>query len=338
MLYAPADHLWGWSLSAEIPLRKALLLLLLAAAPGCAYRIGSGVMAGALEEMAGQGRSDGVEEMGERMIERALLVELGHQLGNGLTSGATDITPEQQARLEGVIEGILTVAAQRAGKGLRTEVSPELRAMVQRDIVDALAQGLRGELGSSVEHVVDRVVTRAILSLRKGMSDEEMKLATADLLRDSIYYAMRESQGGTTSVGETLEHTLVESVLEPMERSVGGIGNQVAMQVDASARRTENTLKSIIGVLVVFGSILFMLYMIRTRQLRRAQETRHKAEAGLRGVESALELLDDQTRAAVRARVEEFQHVADEIVLATRSDEYARTPPPPKKRSDDYMR
>lgn len=290
-------------------------------------------MAGALEEMAGQGRSEGVEKMGERMIERALLVELGHQLGSGLTSGAAEITPEQRRELESLVEGILTVAAQRTGQGLRREVSPELREMVQRDIVDALAEGLRTKVSDSLESTVDRVVTRAILALRRGMSNEEMKLATADLLRDSIYYAVREGQGGTPAIAETLQYTLVENVLDPMEESVGGLTNAVALQVSEAERRTQNTLRSIIGVLVVFGGVLFLLYMVRTRQLRRAMETRERAEAGLRGVESALELMDASTRAAVLQRVEQFQHVK-EAPPARRSDDYARTPTPPEKRRD----
>lgn len=319
----------GRPLPPRAPFLVALLLITVIGSPGCAYRIGSGVMAGALEEMAGQGRSEGVERMGEQLIERALLVELGHQLGSGLTSGATDVTAEQQQRIEDLVGGLLTVAAKRTGSGLRREVSPELRAMVQRDIVDALSEGLRNDVGASLENVVDRVVTRAILALRRGMADEEMKLVISDLVRESVYYAVREGQGGTPAVGEVLEVTLVENVLHPMEQSVGGLTNQVALQVDASARRTENTLKSIIGVLVVFGSVVFLLYMIRTRQLRRAQETRQRAEAGLRGVESALELLDDRTREAVRQRVEQFQHVADDV----------QDPPPRrKKRSDDYLR
>jgi hypothetical protein len=72
--------------------------------------------------MGGGGRSEGVETMGDRMLERALLVELGHQLGSGLASGATDITPEQQQAMESVVDGLLVVAAERTGKGLREEV------------------------------------------------------------------------------------------------------------------------------------------------------------------------------------------------------------------------
>ena len=53
--------------------------------------------------------------MGDRMLERALLVELGHQLGSGLASGATDITPEQQQAMESVVDGLLVVAAERTG-------------------------------------------------------------------------------------------------------------------------------------------------------------------------------------------------------------------------------
>ena len=110
-----------------------LLLIAALLGPGCAYRIGSGAIAGAIDELGGEGRTEGVEAVTEDLIERALLVELGHQLGEGLSTGATTVTPEQQAALERTIDSLLTVAGKRGGKGLRNEVSPELRNLVVRE-------------------------------------------------------------------------------------------------------------------------------------------------------------------------------------------------------------
>jgi hypothetical protein len=269
--------------------------------------------------------------MGDRVLERALLVELGHQLGSGLSSGATEITPDQQAALESVIDGLLTVAATRAGQGLRNEVSPELREMVRKDIVGAFADGLRNELGDSLEHTIDRVVTQALVSLRTVMNEDETRYATSDLLRDSVYYAMREGQGGTPAISETIEFTLVNNVLDPLERTVGGLANQIAKSVDDSARRTENTLKSVIGALLFVGCILGVLYVVRGWQLARATESSKQAAQALGGMDAALELLDESTRAAVEERLSEFQKVA-------RGADDLSTPTPPKRRGDDYMR
>ena len=76
-----------------------LLLIAALLGPGCAYRIGSGAVAGAIDELGGNGRTEGIGTVTEDLVERALLVELGHQIGEGLSTGATTITPEQQADL-----------------------------------------------------------------------------------------------------------------------------------------------------------------------------------------------------------------------------------------------
>jgi hypothetical protein len=298
-----------------------LLPFVLVLAPACAYRVGSGLTAGVLEELDGQGRSQGLDGTVDTLLERALLVELGHQLGQGLTSGASDITPEQQARLEAIIDGILLVAAKRAGKGLRTEVSPELREMVREDIVRTFAEGVRGELGGSLEETVDRVVARAVISLRDNLADEDTKLALSTLIRDSVYHAMRE---GRRPVGETLQTTLTENVLLPVE----SITNVVARQVAEQARRTENTLKSIITVLVLLSGVFFMLWMIRNRQVQRLQEQNTQAERGLRNVDAALEQLDASTREAILRKLDEYKRVE------TRPP----TSPPAPPRGDDYTR
>jgi len=315
-----------------------LLLLLLSLPSACAYRIGGGVVAGAVDELGGEGRSGGVEGVADDLVERALLVELGHQLGEGLSNGATTITPEQQAEMERTIDALLMVAAKRTGKGLRNEVSPELREMDRKDIVGAFSDGLRGDLGESLEVTVDRVVTQAITSLRLGLDDPETRWVVSDLLRDSVYLAMRESQA-SPAVGETLKTTLEQDMLNPIDRTVRGITNEVALQVRDANKQTEATLKGIITVMGIFLAVGVMLYMIRNRQVRRLQEANTQAERGLRNVDAALELLDENTRAAVLGKMAEYEEVE------RRQSQYVRAPaseqptaPPAPERSDDYMR
>ena len=300
---------------------------------GCAYRLGQGVLAGAFDEMHGEGKTPGLAGTADLLLEKQVLAELGHQLGQGLTAGAADFDPEQQARLEKTIDDLLTVAARRAGKGLRNEVSPELREMVQKDIVAALVEGLRGDLGTTLDETVDRVIGRAVASLRESLEDEQLELALSDLLRDSVYLAMRESQG-SPAVSEVLEATLTENMLGPIESSVGTITEAVAMRVDESARRTENTLRGIIGALLVLTSLIAMLYYIRNRQVRRLQEQTSLAERGLRNLDAALEHLDQSARDAVRAKLAEYEAMETRPPrfqprlisgdLPARSDDYQR--------------
>jgi hypothetical protein len=301
--------------------------------PGCAYKVGGGLTAGVLDEMGGAGRTDGVETMGDRVLERALLVELGHQLGSGLRNGATEVSDAQQKELEDLIDGIITVAAKRAGKGLRNEVSPELRGAIQNGIVDALADGLRGELGDSMEETVDRVVHQAIVSLRLGMAEEQTRYAMADLLRESVYYAMREGQGVTPSVAETIEFTLTQNMLQPLEESVGGITDRVAWQVEEQARRTENLMMAIIGVLLVATLFVSLAYVFRGLRLQRIEEQHKQAEGALGGLDLALEGLDAETRAQIEKKIEDHQNVRRRV-----SEAMANTPLPAERRSDDYMR
>ncbi|MEZ4317312.1 MAG: hypothetical protein R3F61_07400 [Myxococcota bacterium] len=302
-----------------------LLLLVLPLSPGCFYKVGSGLMAGVLDEAGGKGESEGVDPILEGIVEKALLAELGHQLGQGLQEGLTTITPEQQAGLEATVDGLITVASLRAGKGLRTEVSPELRAMIQRDIVEAFAEGVRGELGSSLEETVDRLVTRAILSLRQNLEADELKFATADLLRDSIYLAMREGSA-TPPVGETVQTTLEENVLDPFSNNVENLANVIAGKVNEQAARTENLLKSVIGALIIILGVIAILYAINRRQLRREQANRSAREVDLRSVNAALAELDPNTRAAVEHKLSEVRN----LVASASTD----TP----DRSEDYLR
>jgi len=314
------------------------LLIALAVVPGCAYRIGSGVVAGAVDELGGEGRSAGVEGVADDLVERALLVELGHQLGEGLSKGATTITPEQRVALEQTIDGLLLVASRRTGKGLRNEVSPELREMVRKDIVGAFSDSIRDDLSETLEVTVDRVVRQAITSLRIGLDDPETRFVLSDLLRDSIYLAMRESQA-SPAVGETLKTTLEEDMLNPIDRTVRGITNEVALQVRDANKQTEATLKGIITVMGIFLMVGGMLYVIRNRQVRRLQEANTQAERGLRNVDAALEMLDENTRAAVLGKMAEYDQVEHRDAQYVRNPAAnATTEPPAPQRSDDYMR
>jgi hypothetical protein len=313
---------------------RGLLLLMLATAPACAYRMGGGVVAGAVDELGGNGRTEGLQGITDDLIERALLVELGHQLGEGLSNGATTVTPEQEAALQRTIDSILTVAAERTGKGLRNEVSPELREMVRKDIVGAFSDSLRDDLGPNLESTVDRVVTRAVQALRLGLDDPETRFVLSDLLRDSIYLAMRESQA-SPAVGETIKTTLEQDMLSPIEQSVGGITSELSLQWADANRRTEATLKGIITVMALLMAVGALLYMVRNRQVRRLQEINVEAERGLRNVDAALQQLDESTRAQILGKLQEYEQVEKAEASYVRS---VTKPPPPPPRPDDYVR
>ncbi len=316
---------------------RGLPLLLLLSAPACAYRIGGGVVAGAVDELGGDGRTSGLEGITDDLVQRALLVELGHQLGEGLSNGATTITPEQEATLQRTIDSILTVAAERTGKGLRNEVSPELREMVRKDIIGAFSDSLRDDLGPTMENTVDRVVARAIDSLRIGLDDPETRYVLSDLLRDSIYLAMRESQA-SPAVGETIKTTLEQDMLSPIEQSVGGITSELSLQWAESTRRTEATLKGIITVMGLLLMVGLLLYLVRNRQVRRLMEANTEAERGLRNVDAALDQLDESTRAAILTKLQDLEKVVEPTHQYVRKPSAVATEPPPPPRSDDYLR
>jgi hypothetical protein len=309
-------------------MRLLVLALLL---PGCAYHIGQGVVAGALDEVQGEGRSGGVGRTADVLLERQVVSELGHQLGQGLTRGATDIDPEQQAKLEATIDQLLDVAAKRTGKGLRTEVSPELREMVRKDLVGALTEGLNGPLGDSLEGTVDRVVAKAVDSLRNQLRDEELRIALSNLLRDSVFYAMQQDDA-TPSVGSTIEEALSQHVLDPVTRSADTVTGSVAGRVAQASQRTENTLRAVIGALIVTISVIAMLYFVRNRQVRRLQEQNEDAERGLRNLDAALGQLDASARDAVRAKMREYE------ALRTQPPATLEWPLRAEPRGDDYQR
>lgn len=286
----------GSALAVCVSKTSTIALIFLLSNSGCAYRIGSNLVHGMLEEASGQGQGEGVDEVGNQVLERALLAELGHQLGTGLSSGAMEISEEQRAELERTVDSLLAVAARRTGKGLRTEVSPELRDLVHQAIVQTLADGLREDIGPSAEAVVERMVREATTTLRDELAMEETRVTISDLLRDSIYFALREGHGGSPSIGESLEFTLEENVLDPLANTVGGIAEGVAYNVNASAQRTEQLLQFIIGGLMFVLLISFSAFWIRGRQHRMVVQTRDQAQARLRNFEGVLSGLDDATR------------------------------------------
>lgn len=304
---------------------RTLLLIAVLLSSGCVYRMGGNLTAGMLDEAGGEGRTEGVEGLAEDLVAEAVLAELGHQLGQGLSSGATEITPEQRARLELAIDGALQVAASRTAKGLRDEVSPELREMVRQDIVHTLAEGMRGELGDSMEQTVDQVVARAVLSLEQGINDPVFRDSVASLIRDATYRAMREGRPGAPAVGETLQTTLSENLLAPFETSVGGLADAVADRVDESARRTERTLQGVISALVIILGVLILLYALTRRQLNRQRQETQITKQELRNVGAALDELDPESRARLMGKLDEYHRVAP-------------TPAPQERRSSDYMR
>lgn len=313
-------------------MRRLILLTLLTLGPGCLYRAGGNLVAGMVDEAAGQRRTDGVDGVAQDLLEREVVAQLGHQLGQGVTSGAVEMTEDERQALEDLVDGVLHVAALRTGTGLREEVSPELRAMVRRDIVDALAEGMRGSVASSAEEVADRVVSQAMGSLQRGIEDPDLRLALADLLRDSVYLAMEEGRPGRPGVGQTLETTLDQHLLRPVEFSAQSITNQVADQVEVSARRTEATLQAIIGALVVILGVVVLLYWISRRQLVREREVSQGAQTDLRNLDAAMSVLDDAARERLGGKLEEYRAVARGVETSApaaerRTSEYTRREP-----------
>lgn len=295
-------------------MRKLLPLLTIAMlfGPGCFYKVGSGLMAGVLDEAGGKGRSEGLDPVVEGLVDKALLAELGEQLGQGLETGVTDITPEQRKNLEDTIDGLITVALMRAGQGLRRDVSPELRALVQRDLIEVFAEGVRGELGDSLEETVDRVITRAVISARTNLSDEDTKFATSDLLRDSIYMAMREGYA-SPAVGDTVQVTLEENVLDPFKANIGDVAIRISDLVDEQTSRADNTLRAVIGFLTIGLGVLSIFYFISRRQLRREHAMKLRKEAEYRSMDAAMSQLDPATRAAIQKKLDELRAVMPTI-------------------------
>lgn len=317
---------------------------------GCVYRIGRNFTDGILDEAISPDREGGIDALGDRILQKQLAAELGAQLGQGLTSGATDITPEQRAKLEATIDGLLEVATAKGGDGIRRNLSPAVRDMVRQDIIQALADGLRDEVSPSLENTADRVVTRAVLSLRTNLEDPDTKLVISELLADSFYMAMREGGRQSPGIGDTLETTMTQNVLSPFEDSMGDITNGVALKFEEQAKRTENTLRAIIVFLALVIGVFMVMYAVVQRQLLKERTTRGEAEQGLRHISTVIGMLDEETRAKLTGVLDEraltpvpgapvkrkMSERRDDYARGERRDDYARKKPPtpPKDPSD----
>ena len=146
-------------------------------------------------------------------------------------------------------------------------------------------------------------------------------------------------------VGVTLEETLTQNVLDPFSNSVGGVADRVAWQVNESAKRTENLLKTIISGLIVVLGALAVLYFVRDRQARRARESEQQEQRGLRSVGAAMEVLDDETRRQVFDKLEDYKALLreeEEAAEAERRQRPLRRPRPRDSaaldRSAEYLR
>jgi hypothetical protein len=301
--------------------------------------MGSSLTAGVLDEISGKGRTKGVGEMSQAMLEQQVLAEMGHQIGSGLSAGATDITPEQQQRLEAAIDGLITVAAMRTGQGIRNDVSPEMREMIRKDIVQTLSEGFRGELGDSLDEMSSRVISHSMATLKDELRDDDLRYALSDALRESIYIAMREGQGGTPSVGETLEDTLTDNMLQPIEGSVAGIQANAVDQLQKSKDETTKTLKGVVSAGIVLLVVSIIAFMIRGRQLARANVRAEAEVARNQHVTAALDLLDEGTRARILDKVSEYGHMPTPLRSVAPKPALPPKPPAnPSKRNDDYTR
>lgn len=330
-----------------VTLRLVWILLLLG---GCFYRAGNNLAEGMLDEALGETRDQGaVEKIAADALEKELMRKLGRQLGEGLTEGAADISDEQRAELEQTIDALLAVAAARSGKGLREEVGPEFRRIVRRDIVEAFADGVRGELGDSLEQTADRVVVRTMASLQRELEDPALRYTLSEILRDAVDDAVNGGTATSPGIGQTLEETLNTNLLDPFSTSVNGVADRVGYQVRESAERTENLLKTIIGGLVVVLLGLGVLYLVRDYQARRARRSQEKAKRELRSVDQAIEQLDEKSREHVKSRLEPLRNLFEEdaqesamLAMGRRARRKREPTAPPTERkldrSDEYLR
>lgn len=292
---------------------------------GCVYRIGSKLTDGILDQAIGPERQGGVEELGHSILEKQLAAELGHQLGAGLKSGATDLSPEERKKLEDTIDGLLTVATTRAGAGIRRDLSPAMRDMVREDIIGALVEGMHDRVTPELENTADRVVTQAVVALRRGLDDPQTKETLSELIADSFYTAMREGGRTSPSVSDTLETTLTQNLLSPMESSAGQIADTVSLKVEEQARRTENTLRAIIVFLGVVLGAFMLIFAFVQRQLVKERAQSREVEVGLRQVTAAIGVLDEESRKKVMGVLDEGTVArAKAPAAAERRDDYVR--------------
>ncbi|MBN2798555.1 MAG: hypothetical protein JXX28_05350 [Deltaproteobacteria bacterium] len=298
---------------------RVLLLTALLLSPGCLYRAGGQLTAGVLDEAGGKGQTEGLVQVGDPVAQRQLFATLGHQLGKGISTGVTEITPEEQAALEAMVDGVLRTASAGAATGVREELSPALRAMIRDDVISALSAGLRGELGDSLEETVAAVIVRASGALQLALEDPALRMSLADTLRDAVFLAMREGRPGRPGVGEMLQSTVHENLLIPVELSAASITETVGERVDRSARRTEATLQAIIGALVVVLGVVALLFWISRKRLMQEREDHQEVALDMKTVAAVLDQLDEATKAKITGKVEEYR-----AVVGVRAEQGAR--------------
>lgn len=277
---------------------------------GCVYKAGGNLSAGILDEAAGRGKSGGVEAIARSLAEAKTLEELGRQFGDGVIGGVTE--EAQQQRLEQAVDSLLAVAAARTGRGLREDVGPAFRQVARESIAQSLADGLREDVGPAAEDAVEKIVRRAALTAEDVLRDPALTVAFADMLRDSLYLALREGRPGTPGVGETLHRTLDVDVLDPVESSIGGLAGELAARVDESAQRTENVLKSVIGGLLVLLAGVGILAIVNQQRLARERETMRASHGQNMAVQDLLEMMPPEMRDQLMASLRDRASRSDE--------------------------
>lgn len=326
------------------------LLIAASSAPGCGVvsrGLGKGIGDGVLMSMTGETKKSAKLNARRKLLEANLVGDLGRQLGAGLREGAVAIGDDEREDLERTVEALIAVLAERTGRGLRENVSPEFRQMISKDIVGAFVDGLEEDLGDSLEETAEGLVTTIVETLRENIDSDATRLALSSAIRDSLHLALMEGRPGFPSVSETLELTLTQSLLNPMEDSVGDIAKQMEDSVGNIARdvndtvkdsavRTENTLKTVISALVIIIGVVGLMYALSRRQLARARESQAQARRGLESLGAALERLDDSTREQVLGKINEYRAVAGTMELPPQRA-FEESPSEPS-RSSAYFR
>lgn len=303
--------------------RCILIIGLAAPLQGCVYNIGAGLTAGILDETAGKGKSKGVNGTVQGLVEKEYVNALGKQLGQGIIQGA--FTEDQTKRLEVTIDRLLDEATTRGADGVEHKLSPALRKAIKEDVIKAASEGMREDLKPALEDTIDGIITQAVVSLRRGINDEDTKIALAELLRDGMYSAMRES-GARPGVGDTLQRTLDESVLAPFEDTMGNVSTIVADKVAAESRRTTNVMAAMLALVVVVAGLFMTMWLVANRRLAVQQGQAQNTELNLRQFDAALAELDDDTREKILEKLSHFR-AAPRVVA-----------PPGPRRNDSYER
>jgi flagellar biosynthesis/type III secretory pathway M-ring protein FliF/YscJ len=111
------------------------------------------------------------------------------------------------------------------------------------------------------------------------------------------------------------------------------VADNVAGRVSEQAMRTENTLRSVIGVLVILAGVFVLMYVLSRRQLLRERAAQQQVEQDYRSMGAAVALLDDETRKSIQGKLDEYRAVG-----RSARPEPTKKPDEPAGRSDDYLR